>query len=450
MATLGSNVGNLELLANLTGLTHDIFVGDVKDVVKRESPTAFCFGDAPAGFFKWSGQNTQFAVDLDFKTSGRASNGRLPYYTRLDAVAGKTAVIRRYDVIALDNLIELLASGEGSFEDLGRRIQKHLWNSWKNMEIRQSIGDATGLVAKVSSRTNSTTVVLKDGYGNTTTNPVMHLSPNAIIAWYDVSGAAIGGAARVSTITPSTYTVVVDSASTWEPSAQVAANDLIYFATVPDSTDAQFVSERNLCPNGLGTILDPTAALSTVFNIAETNLYWKPRRFTSGTFDHQEVTEFKAKLAAARGFDVMPSTDKAITHPSAVAQLARSLMGFQQQMNLGGTLEGGYNTSGMSGADYQPVAALTIGGLPIYADRFFYHNVFAIMCTESLFRATLGGDADFWAGDGSMWQRTAGYDGKDAYVAEYMNYVSNNRIANGCLTGIAVDVTVEDFTGIPS
>ena len=107
--------------------------------------------------------------------------------------------------------------------------------------------------------------------------------------------------------------------------------------------------------------------------------------------------------------------------------------------------EGGYKTEGAVGNEYTPVAALMIGGKPIYADKFFYHDVFATMCTETLFRANLGGDADFWAGDGSMWNRTAGYDGKDAFVAEYMNYVSNNRLASGCLKTIATDYDSTDI-----
>src|SRR3990167_1055323 len=339
MADLGANVSHLELISNLTGLTHDIFVGDVRDLVRRESPTAYCMKEAPAGFFKWSGQQTKFAVDTDFKTSGRATDGKLPVYTKLDAVQGEAQVIRRYDTIALDNLVELLASGEGSFEDIGRRIQRHLWASWKNMEIRQSVGDSTGLVAKVGSRTSSTIVVLKDGYGNASTSPIQHLSKGAIIAWYDVSEAAIGGAARIATtagsINYSTFAVTVDSATTWEPTNITAVDDLIYFATVPDSTDAQFISERNLAPNGVGTILDPAGSATTVFNIAEaTHQRWKPWRKSSGTLDHLEVTEHWVQLGAVRGFDVTPATDKAITHPSVVAQLARSLLGFPQHMNL--------------------------------------------------------------------------------------------------------------------
>ncbi len=451
MATLGANVANMELIANLTGLTHDIFVGDVRNVVQRESPTAFCFKEAPAGFFKWSGQTTKFAVDLNFKTSGRATDGKLPYYTKLDAVQGYATVIRRYDTLALDNLVELLASGEGSFEDLGRRIQKHLWNSWKNMEIRQSVGAASGLIAKCSSRTSSTVVVLKDGYGHAGTDPIMHLSPGAIVAWYDVSASGIGGAARVSSLVNSTSTVTMDSASTWEPSAQIAADDLIYLASVPDSTDAQFISERNIAANGVGTIVDPDGNASTVFNIAEgTYANWKPYRKASGTFDHTEVTEHWIQLGTKRGFDVSANTDKAITHGSCLAQLARSLMGFQQQYNLGGTLEGGYKTEGAAGNDYEPAAGLTIGGKGIYADKFFYHDCFVTMCTDALYRANLGGEADFWAGDGSMWLRSAGYDGKDSYAVEYTNYVSNHRGAHGALTGIAVDVTVSDFNASPS
>lgn len=454
MPPLGGNVGSLELMANLTGLTHDIFVGDVRDLVRRESPTANLMQDAPAGFFTWSGQKTVFAVDLDFKTSGRATDGKLPLYTRLDAVQGQAQPIRRYDVIALDNLVELLASGQGSFEDIGRRIQRHLWSSWKSMEIRQSIGDSTGLVAKVSSRTSSTVVVLKDGYGNVGTNPVQHLSKGAIIAWFDVSANGWGGAARISSIDFATNAVTVDSASTWEPSAAVPeANDLVYFATVPDRADAQFVGERNLAPNGIGTILDPAANATTVFGISQTTYpRWKPYRKPSVTFDHMEVSEFFGQLAARRGFDVTPATDACITHPSCIAQLNRSLLGFQQQANLGATFEGGYKTAGMVGNEYEPTAALVISGVPIYGDTFFYHNVFAVLFKEALFRVNVGGEADFWAGDGSMWQRTAGYDGKDAFVAEYMNYVSNHRGAHGALTGITLDtdLSASDWVNVPN
>ena len=153
---VGSQQANVELLAALTGLTHDIFVGDVQNNVIRESKVASIMQDAGPGDFKFAGQNTVFAVELDFKTGGIASLGMIPDYVPLDAVQGKVQPKRRYAQIALDNFIELLASGQGSFEDLGDRIFNTLWDAWKSMTIRHAIGASTGLVAKVSSRTSST------------------------------------------------------------------------------------------------------------------------------------------------------------------------------------------------------------------------------------------------------------------------------------------------------
>ena len=225
--------------------------------------------------------------------------------------------------------------------------------------------------------------------------------------------------------------------ASWEQVATAAANDTVFFATTTVPTTDYFVSERNLAPNGLGTIVDPTAALTTVFNIAEgTYQRWKPYRKTSVTFDHLELTEHWLQLAAKRGFGVTPATDVAVTFPSNVAQIARSLLSFQQQAYTGEDLKGGYR-------------AISVSGIPIVEDHFFYHDVLMTLCKEKLYRVPLGGQADFWGEDGSMWSRIADFDGKEAYVVDYMNYFSTHRGAHGALTGIVTDVTDADFTNIP-
>jgi hypothetical protein len=308
------------------------------------------------------------------------------------------------------------------------------------MEIRHSIGAATGLLCKVSSRSDADEFVAKDAFGHATTNPMAHISKNAILCWYDVNQSRIGGAGVVSSVAYSTSTITMDSATTWETAvgSQIEADDLVYFATTNDSTADYFTAERNLAPNGLGTIVDPDAALSTVFNIAEsTSPRSKPFRKASSTFDHLELTEFWLKLAAKRGFGVTPQTDVVLAFPASVAQLARSLMGFQQQQALGGQLEGGYT-------------GINISGIPIIEDHFFYHDVCVTLCKEKLYRVNLGADADFWGEDGSMWQRIADYDGKEAYVVDYLNTFSPSRGTHGALTGISVDVTVADFDSVPS
>ena len=436
---LGSQQATVDALsADLSGLTHDIFVGRVLPNVRVESPTAMLFQDAGAGDYRLEGQNMVFAADLEFATGALATDGKLPDHVGLDAVQGKVTPIRRYRRVALDNLVEKQASGPGAFEDLTDRIFKILWDSWKFMEIRHSVGPSSCLVGVVESRTSSTAFVINDAFGNTDTNPLSHLSVGSIIANWDITAtAAINGAGTITDIDYSTREITVTTAATWESGGVIEVGDLIYFCTTPDISADYFDAERNRGPNGLGTIVDPAAALTTVFNIVEgDHARWKPFRKSSVTFDHLEVTEHWQQLHQKRGFPVTPQTDEAIAFPSAVAQLARSLMAFQQQAYTGGDLKGGYGK-------------VTISAMPITEDGFFYHNVFMTVCRETLFRVNLGAEADFFSEDGSMWSRIADFDGKDAYVQEYMNTFCTNRGANSALTGITTDVTDGDWSNIP-
>lgn len=435
---VGSQRANVELMANLAGLTHDIFVGKVVNNVRRSSPVSMLFQDMAPGEYRLEGSNMVFAADLRFKTGALATDGHIPDYTGLDAVQGKVNPTRRYARIALDNLTEKQASGQGAFEDLSDRIFDKLWDAWESMEIRHSIGASTGLLGKCASRTSSTVFVIKDAFGHVGTNPLAHIAEGSILCWYDVSGTAIAGAGKVASINYTTGAITMDSATTWEPSATLAADDLIYFATTNNIANDHFAAERNLAPNGLGTILDPSASSTTVFNISETTYpRWKPFRKASITFDHLELTEHWLQLGAKRGFKVSPATDVVVAFPTAVAQVARSLMGFQQQAYTGGTLEGGYQQ-------------VHVSGIPIVEDNFFYHDVAATLYKDSLYRIPLGGDADFWGEDGAMWSRIADYDGKDAFVVDYMNYLCTHRGANGALTGITTDLTTADFEVVPN
>ena len=433
-----SQRGNVELMSALTGLTHDIFTNRVVNNVRRESPVSMLFQNASPGEYRLEGTKMKFAADLRFKTGGIATDGSIPDHVPLDAVQGEITPVRRYARIAVDNMVEKRASGPGAFEDLAERIFDKLWDAWASMEIRHSIGPSSGLVGVVESRTSSTEFVIKDAFGSVGTNPLSNLSEGSILAWWDITAtAAIDGAGIISSIDASTRSITMDDAATWEPADQLAAGDLIYFATTNAITKDHFVSERYLAPNGLGTIVDPAANLSTVFGIAEANYpRWKPFRKASTTFDHLELTEHWLQLGGKRGFKVSPQTDVVVAFPSAVAQMARSLMGFQQQAYTGGNLDGGYQQ-------------VHVSGIPIVEDHFFYQDVAMTLCKEHLYRINLGGDADFWGEDGSMWSRIADYDGKEAYVVDYLNFFSDHRGAHGALTGITTDVTDSDFTNIP-
>ncbi len=435
----GSQQSQVQALTDISEQVHDIFLGEVVDAVPRNSPTADLFEDLSPGEYYFSGDTMHGAVDLQFKVAGIATSGQIPDFQGMDTVEYDVTPIRRYSRIAKDNFVSARATGPGSYEDQEVRLFRLLWNSWNNMTMRHVIGAASGLLGKVSSRTSSTVFVMKDGYGNTSTNPCLHISKGAILCWWDLTAtAAIDGAGVVSDVDYSTNTVTMGSAATWEPGDTLAADDLIYMASTDNISTDYFVAERNLAPNGVGTILDPTAASSTVFGIAEgTWENWKPYRVASTTFDHLEVQEHYLQLAAKRHMDVTPQTDISVAHGSLVAQLARTLMAYQQQTNLGGELQGGWT-------------GVKIGNMDVRQDNFFYHDVFATFYMDSIKRIPLGKNAGFEEQDGSMWSRIADFDGMEAHVLEYMNYCCNNRGANGALTGVTTDVTDANFDPVPN
>lgn len=422
--------------ANLTtgipNLVHDVFINGVVDNVKRESALAMLFQDAQQGtHYRLEGDNMKFGVELDFVGGAMASpNGKLPAHVDLDIAEGSIVPIQRFRRIARDRFVSARASGPGSYEDYADRLLRLLWSSWKLMEIRHATGSSTGYVCKVSSRTSSTVFVAKDGWAHAGTNPLMALSKGHIIAWYDVSAAGIGGAGKISSVNRFTNAVTMDSASTWEPSATIAANDYILIATTNDSTADYFDTEKDGAPNGFGIIVDPDAVNTTVFGVAETTYpNWKPFRQASATFDQFEVTSHMRELASQRGIPIT-NDDVAICQGAVADQLARTLAGFQQQVNqLGGELNGGWTD-------------VVISGVRTRTDPFFYHDVWSLLHTPALYRINLGGDAALYDGDGSEWSRIADFNGEEAFVSEYMQYFSDHRGAHSALTGISTpDVT---------
>lgn len=439
----GSQRSTVETLQNLSGLVHDVFVGSVVNNVRRTSATSEVFQDASPGTdYKLVGEAMVFATELRFKTGAMATDGSIPDHVGLDAVQGRVTPVRRYQRVAMDNFVEARATGEGAFDDFRDRLFDHLWDAWESMEARHSVGASSGLVCVVDARLANNQIRVRDGYGNAGTNPLTNLSENSIIGWYDVSEGRVGGAAKI-TNTGIDYVdneITVDSAATWETAvgAQIAAGDLIYFATTHDTTRDYFTLERNLAPNGVGTLLDPNATFTAVHDIDEGDYpRWKPYRTDSVTCDHMEFKEHWLQLGQKRGFPVTPATDVVITFPSVVAQVARSLIGFQQQSALGGELEGGYS-------------GIAINGIRFLEDPFFYHNHAITVARDHLFRIPLGGDADFFAEDGSMFQRIADFDGKEAFVVDYLQNMTNHRGAHGVLANIVTDLNDELFTNVPN
>lgn len=438
---LGSQVSNVEAITDLTGLVHEVYAGEVKPNIDVLSPTSQLFQEAGSGQYRMDGEKLVGSSQLTYAGGAMGTDGKLPDHQYQDPAEWQTTPARFYVRRAVDNFIQERARrGPGSFGDLGGRLFDQMWDAFGRLQIRSAIGHSDAVIGKVGSRTSSTAFVMKDGYGHAGTDPMMHLEQGMILAWVDVgSGNAIAGAGIISSINYSTKTVTMDAAATWEPSAQLAANDLIVFATTNDTTTDYFTTEYNLQKNGIMTIVDPDGNLTTVFNIAEgTYPRWKPFREASSTFDHIEVTEHFRKLRAKSTSPVTRQTHTCVAQGAVIAELARTLVGFQQQQNLGRTFRGGYQ-------------AVEIAGKDFVEDDFFLHDVLVTLSHEDLWNVDLGGGADYFAEDGSQFSRLADFDGKEWYVRAYGNTFADRRNRMGALTGISLpNVDADDFSPSPN
>jgi hypothetical protein len=438
---LGSQQSNVEALTDIQGLVHEVFTQDVLPAVRWDSVTAQLMTTAGPGDYRYDGESLNGAIDLRRPHGAMATGGKLPDAMHQDAENWQTTPVRRYARGAVDNFVEAAAvRGPGSYADFGTRIFDQLWGAYSLMEIRHSVGGSDGVLCTVSSRTSSTVFVAQNGYGYAGANPLIMLEEGMVIAWHDASDSNnVKGAARIAALDYATNAVTVDSAATWEPGADdLAANDIIVAATTNDTTADYFDTEYQQAKNGLLDIVDPGATATTVFNISEaTNPRWKPYRLTSSTFDHIEVTEFVRKHAAKSTMPVTAATHTMVGHPALVAELARSLIGFQQQQQMGKVLEGGYQTVRIAGQ------------WDIAEDEYQVPDVLYNLCMEDLFTVSLV-EAGYFEDDGSMYSRIADFDGKEFFTRDYGNSFSPRRNRHAALTAITLaNVTASDFDPVP-
>lgn len=428
----GSQVANLDAVANIQGLVHEIFTGEVIPGVRWESITAQMYQNAPEGSYRYDGESLNGAIDLLRPSGGQATSGQLPDHMHNDAANWQTTPAQLYVRRAMNNFVAAKAVlGPGSFADLGQRLLDQMWGAFRLMKIRHAIGGADGILCEVAARTSTTVWTAQDGYGHTGTNPFILLDEEMVITHHSTDGGAAEGAGIISTLsTDGLYTVTM--AAAWEQTAAVAASDIVCAATTDDPTADYFVSENNLGANGQPQIIDLAGALTTVFGISESTYWrWKPKRYTSGTFDHIEVTEFLQKLESKSTYPVTPESHTLVCGPATYATLARTLVGFQQQMGLGKTFEGGYQ-------------AVRIADYELARDPYQVHDALIAYCTEDLYHVNLV-EAGYFEDDGSMYQRTSDFDGKEWFVRSYENNFSPARNRMGALTTITHTVDADDF-----
>jgi len=444
---LGSQKSEVSAVSDLTGLLHEVYAGEVKPAVKATSVVSQLFTNAGPGQYRIDGEKLVGATDLTYAGQAMHTAGMLPDHQEIDAVEWETTPTRAYRRGAIDNFVQRRGiRGPGSFGDLLTRLFDQMWDAFRRLEIRSAIGGSTGIMCLTSARTSATVIVMKDGYNHTGMGPCLHMEAGITLAWLDVDNSyAVGGSGVISSIaynTSATTSTVTFAASIENGSGTptIAAGDpWVMATTTPYSTD-YFATSYNVARQGLMDIVDPGAANTTTMGISTTTYpRWAPVRQASGTFDHIEITEHHQVLAAKSTDVVTAQSHVCVMSPAVLAELARTLEGFQLQNDaLGRTFEGGWQ-------------AVKIAQMDMVADPWMIHNVLYTLCLECLYNVDLGGEPDYFDEDGSMFSRIGDFDGKEWYIADYRQWFSDRRNRHAALTGITLsNVTASDFDPVPN
>lgn len=434
---------SLQGAAQLNGtLLHENYIKGVQPFIEYMDPVASLFEQAGPGEFTMTGEKLVYAARLGQAMGALATTGWLPDPSWVAPVRFEATPARVYARVALDHFWQARGAGEGAFEDYGGEILEQGWEKMERATGRHINGSSSGTVCLAATRTSSTVFTVKDGYGITGTDPLLYIEPGAVLAWHDAdNGMAVGGAGTVSAVNYDTRQVTM--AASWENgqgTPTLAANDPIVFATTPNLSAQNFVTERGNAPLGMVDLYDPLSQNASYLGVTEsTNPRVKPLRMQSADFGEVEVMKFLKKLQTKSQAQVNSSTHVLTCQEGVTMELARTLIPYTQIQTKGGTLPGGWD-------------AITIGsGLPDFVESsYHWHNVLNAFCLGEARVIDLDGRPDIWAGDGSEWSRLVDFDGSELFFKHYVQRLFRQRNRFGSLYGIATTDSAYDFSASPA
>jgi hypothetical protein len=423
-------VGNIARTAtDLGALVHENYINEVKPWLDHMSGVGQVFGKRGAGPYSLIGEKLVFAAKVNTRQPAMATGGYLPYAHRTTPVNLETTPTRIYERAAIDNFAEQIGKQPGAFEDHMASLMEDFWDGFERAETRHVHGGSSGVVCLANaarSGAGTDQLVVKDGYGIAGAAPTMFLDKGMWVAVLDASASdAVLGAYTISSIDHDTSATTATITFTTSISATIAAGDKLVFCTHTTTGDTNFETEDDKAPLGLVDLLDPGSTATSYLGVT---LSSEPRanRIAQASADWGmiEIQEFLAKIEAKGQTQVTPESHVLTMQKGLEIELAKTLLPFQQQNNLGGTLEGGYRT-------------VNIAGHSFVLDSYHIPGVMYAICLEDFHVVDLDGDPDVVALDGSAWSRLPDYDGREMYAKHYVQRFASRRNRSGALTGIS-------------
>ena len=423
-----SQVGVIDRTQSNIGRTvHENYVNEVQPWLDHIDEFAALFQKIGPKGYSMIGEKLVFAGDDTYSGGFMGTDGYLPDSQYVQPRELETTPARLYIRRAVDNFLQSLAVKPGAYEDFFARIQKQMVDAVKRGTAFHIHGSTNATVCTFVSRTDADTLVVDAGFGHASQAPLQFVEPGMYLALLDASNSyATIGAAEVDSITYNTSatTATINFTSDIDTSSTGADGDPLVFCTTADESASHFVAERGKAPLGMLDIVSPGGGTTTLLNLAEsTSARWTPLRRASTDFGHVEIMEFLEEIGTRSNSEVSAQTHVITMQNGVWIELAKDLLPFQQQAQLGRELEGGWRTVRVGEHDF------------LKSQYHIWDAVYAV-CPEDLAVVDLDGEPAVWAGDGSQFSRLADYDGKEWFLRHYVQRFPTRRNRMGALTGV--------------
>lgn len=415
--------------SDVGALVHENYVNEVQPWLEMMDPIAALFEEIGPKGYTLIGEKLQIAADATYSGGFMGTDGYLPDHQYVEPVELNTTPARLYIRRAVDNYLRALSVKPGAYEDFFARIQRQMVDAVKRGTCFHIHGSTAATVATFVSRTDADTLVVDAGYGHAGTAPAMFIEPGMVLALLD-AGTSYNtiGCAVVDSVTynTSSTTATVNFTSDIDTSSTGADGDPLVFATHATEADTRWSSERNNAPLGLIDFFDPDSGSTTLMGLSDsTNVRWAPtNRALSAAIGFVEMMEYMAEVSAKSNSEVTAQSHVWTMQNGVKIELAKDILPYQQQQQLGRELRGGWTT-------------VRVGDFDIIDSPYHLHDVAYLLHPESLCVVDLDGDPNVFAGDGSEFSRLADYDGVEWYLRHYVQRFPIRRNNQGALTGIS-------------
>lgn len=418
--------------ADVGGLLYENYMGKIKPHFKIMDPLLTLFEDVGDGGYQISGKKLVLAARFRRRAGWQGSSGNIPNHQYAPPTQFETTPGRFYISGAIDNFMEAVSAGPGSYKNLYEDINEQIWDAVEEGQIRHLHGSSSGTLCHIATRTSDTVVTVDDGLGYPGQPAATYLEGGNImwVAALDASaGYATLGAAFIEEVDTSTDPVTVTFASAIDDGVTVVADgDPLVFCTTPVTTDDHFETERGKAKLGLLDHIDPRSSNSSYLTLSEAdNPRFAPLRVNHGGAAITELAfmKFTKELASKSNSPVTPDTHTMSTQGGIMMALAEDITG-NATLNLpkGKELEGGWTTVRVGGHDFVDTPHHIF-------DAIYAHHM------EDYRSVDLDGDPRVWAGDGSQFQRMTAFDGRTWFVRHYGQDFAERRNRLGALFNIA-------------